>query len=349
MTRSSLNAGDVPALVTLRTTLLYTAAALLAASHSAPAIAAGTVAGTDIQNVASATYDVGSGPVTIQSNTVIIKIDELLAVTVTSTDPGDIITSPGATSNIQTFQITNNGNGNEVFALTANVANGGDDFDPVLTQIVIDTNDNGIYDPGVDDIYVTGSSNPNLDLAPDQQQIVFVITSTPAAVSDTNRADVNLSAVASTGTGAPGTSFVGAGQGGGNAVVGPARPNHPGVGAIDTANGFLAVQAASVTLLKSATILDPFGGNRPVPGAIITYSLVATVSGSGTLNNLNIVDPIPVGTQYQTETISLETSALTDDATDADAGNYDGTRISVAAGNVPAGQTRTVTFKVLIP
>lgn len=327
------------------------ALAMLVASPFAlanPAFAAGTIAGTDIENIASATYDTGGGPITIQSNTVIIKVDELLSVTVDSTDSGDVITAPGATGNILSFQITNTGNGTEGFALTANIANGGDDFDPVLTQIVIDTNDNGIYDPGVDEVYVTGSNNPNLNLAPDQQQIVFVITSTPAGVSDTNRADVSLIAEAITGTGAPGTSFAGAGQGGGNAVVGSARPNHPGVGAIDSDHSFLAVQAASVSLLKSATILDPFNGNRPVPGAVITYSIVATVSGSGTLNNLVITDPIPAGTQYQTASMTLEAGALTD-ATDADAGNYNGTRISVATGNVPAGQTRTVTFKVLIP
>jgi uncharacterized repeat protein (TIGR01451 family) len=341
MTSSSLKAGGVPALVTLRMTLPYIAAALLAGGVSVPALAAGTVAGTDIQNIASATYDTAGGPVTIQSNTVIIKVDELLDVTVSSIDPGDIITSPGATGNVQSFQITNNGNGNEAFSLTANVGNGGDDFDPTLTDIIIDTNDNGIYDPGVDEVYVTGSSNPNLDLAPDQQQIVFVITSTPAGVTDTNRADVSLTAAAVTGTGAPGTSFAGAGQGGGNAVVGT-------TGADSVDSGFLAVQAASVTLLKSATILDPFNGNRPVPGAVITYSIVATVSGSGSLNNLVIADPVPAGTQYQTNSITLEAAALTD-AADADAANYNGTRISVAAGNVPAGQTRTVTFKVLIP
>ena len=91
-------------------------------------------------------------------------------------------------------------------------------------------------------------------------------------------------------------------------------------------------------LLKSATIVDPFSGNRPVPGAVITYSIVATVSGSGTLNNLVITDPIPAGTQYQAATMTLEAGALTD-ATDTDAGSYNGTRISVATGNVPAGQT----------
>lgn len=301
--------------------------------------AAGTVAGTDIQNIASATYDTPTGPATIQSNTVTIRVDELLDVTVASTDPGDVTTAPGATGNVQTFRVTNTGNGSEAFRLTANTNNGGDDFDPTLQQIVIDTNNNGVYDPGVDEVYVAGTNDPVL--APDESRVVFVITSTPAGVTNGNRANVSLTAAAVTGTGAPGTSFAGAGQGGGNAVVGT-------TGADGDASGFLLVQAATLSLLKSATILDPFGGNRPVPGAVITYSLVATISGSGALNNLVITDPIPVGAQYQTASMTLETAAQTD-VVDADAGNYNGTRIAVTVGNVPAGQTRTVTFRVMIP
>lgn len=303
------------------------------------AYAAGTLAGTDIQNVASATFDSAGGPVTIQSNTVTIKVDELLDVTVSSIDPGDVITSPGQTSNVQRFRVSNTGNGDEAFALTATVANGGDDFDPSLQQIVLDTNGNGVFDAGVDVVYTAGVNDPVI--SPDQNITIFVITSTPAGVVDTNRASVSMAAAAVTGTGAPGTSFANAGQGGGNAVVGT-------TGAQSSANGFLAVQATSVTLNKTAVILDPFGGNRPVPGAIVTYSLVATVAGTGLLNNLVITDPIPVGSQYQAASMTLEATSLTD-AADADAGNFNGTRISVAAGNVPAGQTRTVTFKVIIP
>jgi uncharacterized repeat protein (TIGR01451 family) len=304
-----------------------------------PAFAAGTLAGTDIENIASATYDTPSGPVTIQSNTVVIKVDELLDVTVASTDPGDVTTAPGATGSVLTYQVTNTGNGSEAFTLTPNVANGGDDFDPTLTQVVLDTNGNGVYDPGVDTVYVAGTNDPVL--APDQSTRVFVITSTPVTVADGNRANVSLTAVANTGSGAPGTSFAGAGQGGGNAVVGT-------TGADGVDSGFLAVQAATVALVKSATIVDPFGGSRPVPGAIITYSIAANVTGSGSLNNLVITDPIPAGTAYQVGTITLQAATLTD-AADADAGNYNGTRVSVAAGNVPAGQTRTVTFQVRIP
>jgi uncharacterized repeat protein (TIGR01451 family) len=307
-------------------------------AFASPAFAAGTVAGTDIDNVAEASYDTPSGPVTIQSNMIRIKVDELLDVTVITTDPGDIATAPGATNNVQTFRITNTGNGDEAFRLTANTGVGGDDFDPTLTQIVLDTNGNGVYDPGVDTVYVAGSNDPLLQ--PDQSIVVFVITSTPISVTNGNRAATNLLAVAVTGSGAPGTSFAGAGQGGGNAVVGS-------TGADADANSFLAVQAATLALVKSASIQDPFGGNRPVPGAVITYSLVATISGVGSLTNLVISDPVPAGTAYRANSITLEAAALTD-ASDADAGSYNGTRISVSAGNVAAGQTRTVTFQTVI-
>jgi uncharacterized repeat protein (TIGR01451 family) len=305
---------------------------------SAPALAAGTLAGTDINNIAEASYETPSGTITIQSNTLVIKVDELLNVLVESTDAGDIVTAPGAIGNVQTFRVTNIGNGDEAFGLVANMANGGDDFDPTFQKIVIDSNNDGVYDPGTDTDYIAGTNEPVL--APDTSRNFFVITTTPNTVVNSNRAEVSLIATALTGSGAPGTSFAGAGQGGGNAVVGLTT-------AVGSDSGFLAVQGASVTLAKSATVVDPFGGNRPIPGAVITYQLVATIAGTGTLNNLVISDPVPTFTTYQGNSVTLEAAALTD-AVDADAGSYDGTRISVAAGNVPAGQTRTVTFRTVI-
>jgi uncharacterized repeat protein (TIGR01451 family) len=104
---------------------------------------------------------------------------------------------------------------------------------------------------------------------------------------------------------------------------------------------------AAATLVKSAAVLDPFGGTTSVPGSVITYTLVATVTGNGSLANLAINDPIPAGTQYIASSITLETVAQTD-AADADAGNFNGTRVNVSLGTVPAGQTRTVTFQARI-
>ena len=316
------------------------AAALMGtAAIASPAFAAGTLAGTDIENTATASYETpGGGTIVVDSNKVIIKVDELLDVTVTSSDPGDVATSPGNTGNVQSFQVTNTGNGEEAFTLTPDVAVAGDDFDPALQQLVIDTNGNGVYDPGVDTVYVAGSNDPLL--APDDSVTIFIITDTPATTSDGERAEVSLGAAANTGTGAPGTTFAGQGDGGGDAVVGT-------TGADAEDSGFLAIQAAILALVKSATVADPFGGSSAVPGSIITYTLIATVTGSGSLTSVVISDPIPADTQYVAESITLEGSAKTD-AADADEGNFNGSQIRAALGTLASGETRTITFKVTI-
>jgi uncharacterized repeat protein (TIGR01451 family) len=305
---------------------------------TAPAAhAIGTLAGTDITNTATASYDTLGGTVTLASNDVVVQVDELLDVTVTSSDPGDITTTPGTNNNVQTFNVTNTGNGSEAFVLTPNVLVAGDDFNPSLVQVVLDTNNNSVYDAGTDTVYVAGTNNPVL--APDASIKVFIITNTPAAANG-NRAEVSLLAAAVTGNGTPGTSFAGVGTSGSDAVVGT-------TGADANASGFLAVQAASLSLTKTATVVDPFGGANVVPGSIITYTLVANITGAGSLNNVAITDPIPAGTVYQAGTITYQTAVQTD-AADTDAGNYNGTRISAAAGNVSAGTTHTVTFKVKV-
>jgi uncharacterized repeat protein (TIGR01451 family) len=303
-----------------------------------PAYAAGTLAGTDIENIATATYDTPSGPVNVDSNTVIIKVDELLDVTVSSSDPGDVTSSPGSTGNVQTFRITNTGNGSEAFTLTPNVAATGDDFDPTLQSVILDTNNNGVYDAGVDTVYIAGSNDPVL--APDAGTTVFVITNTPGTVTNGNRAEVILRASATTGSGTPGTNFPGLGAGGSNAVVGT-------TGATATDNSFLAIQAALLALVKSATVQDPFGGTRAVPGSVITYTLIATISGSGSLTNVVISDPIPADTTYVANSITLQAAALTD-AADADQGDFNGSRIRAALGTLASGETRTITFRVTI-
>jgi uncharacterized repeat protein (TIGR01451 family) len=147
-------------------------------------------------------------------------------------------------------------------------------------------------------------------------------------------------AAATTGTGAPGTSFAGQGEGGGDAVVGA-------TGADSSDDGIYRVSAASVALTKAASVAGPFGGTGPVPGAVITYTLTATVSGTGTVNNVAVADPIPAGTTYRPDSLTLEGSPLTD-AADTDAGRFTGSGIAVGLGSVGAGTTRTITFQVEI-
>ena len=304
-----------------------------------PAQAVGTAAGTTISNTATATYtDAGGNPASVPSNRVDIRVDEILDVTVVSSDPGDIATLPGATNQVLTFTVTNTGNGSETFRLSPVNAIGGDAFDPTTTSLVIDTNGNGVYDAGVDTIYNAGSNDPVL--APDTSVRVFVLSTVPAAATNGQRGQTDLTATAITGSGTPGTAFAGLGQGGGDAVVGTTT-------ALGRDDGFYIVNAATVAFVKSATVLDPFGGSKPVPGAIITYTLVATVSGSGSLANLAAGDPIPASTTYVPGSITSQATPITD-LTDADAGEFAASRVSVRFGTVPGGQTRTITFKVKI-
>lgn len=310
--------------------------AIAAALITTPAHAGGVKAGTLIENTASATYDGGAGPVTIPSNTITVKVDELLDVTVTSRDSGPVSAAPG--SAVLTFELTNTGNGPEAYTLTANPAVAGNDFDTTVNGLAVDTNGNGVYDPGVDQM-LTGPAT-TAAIAADASLTVFVLVTIPGGVADGDQSDVSLLAEAVTGTGAPGTAFAGQGAGGGNAIVGS-------TGANATATGSLSVGITDVDLIKSATVRDPFGGTGIVPGATITYAIRAEVRGSGSVSDLVVTDAAPADTTYVAGSLKLDGATLTD-AADADAGRFGTSGISVDLGTVSGGSSRTVTFQVTI-
>lgn len=304
----------------------------------APAFASGTPAGTSIDNVATATWSGSGGTQSVTSNVVKLRVDELLGVAVASADSGPVPASNGDTGRVLKFQVTNAGNGPEAFALTAQSAVGGDDFDPATTGIVVDTNGNGAYDAGVDDTYITGTNDPVI--APDASVTVFVVSNMPASAADGARGSLRLAAAAVTGSGTPGTLFAGLGQGGGDAVVGATT-------ARAEAEGTYVLASVAVAFVKSALVLDPFGGARALPGSVITYSLAATLSGTGTLTNLALSDTIPAGTTYQPGSLTLNGAALTD-AADTDGGLFASNAVTVTLATAAAGSAHVVSFKVKI-
>lgn len=306
-------------------------------SGLAPAHATGVLAGTLIENTATATYKSGTGTGTVTSNKVTVKVDELLdvAVTTLSTAPA---TGTASTPAVLIYSVTNSGNGPEAFNLAANPTVSGNAFDGTIKSVVIDSNNNGVYDAGVDTVLTAGAATPVL--APDKAVKVFVLVTLPAGATDTQTSQVRLTASAVTGTGTPGTSFSGKGEGGGDAVVGLTTASANSLAA-------LIASLANVTLIKSATILDPFGTTKPVPGAVITYSLAANVTGTGAVDGLHVVDTIPAGTTYVPGSLKLGTAALTD-AADADAGTGAASGIDVTVGQIAGGTTRTVVFAVKI-
>lgn len=311
------------------------AIALAGAAFAAPAAASGVPAGVLIENTATATYTANSTAQTVDSNTVTLKVDEVLDVATASQESGAV---PATTTAVLRYKVTNTGNGPEAFTLTANPAVTGNAFNATVTGLALDVNANGVYDAGIDTALTNGATSPAL--AADGPLDVLVLVTIPVSAPANATSRVELTASATTGTGAPGTLFAGAGVSGGDAVVG-------GTTASATAQATLLVNKAVVSLVKSATVADPFGGARPVPTAVITYSIVANVTGTGTVTGLGVTDAIPAGTTYQPGTLTLEGAALTD-AADADTGQASATGVAVQLGDIAAGGTRTVTFKVRI-
>lgn len=309
---------------------------LAVAALAGPAHAAGVAAGTMIENTATATYGSGPATTTVQSNTVTVRVDELLDVAVAGLTNTSVVA--GATNVVLAYAITNTGNGPEAFELTSDPAVAGNDYTVTVQQLVIDSNDNGTYEPGVDQVLPAGSATPAI--AADASLRIFVIVDLPAGITDGQSSQVRLTAEAATGTGTPGTTFVGQGEGGGDAVVGSS-----GASASDLDS--LLATLATVTLTKAASIADPFGGSQPVPGAVVTYTLTAVVNGTGQVQDLRITDAIPAGTTYESGTLKLDGSGLTD-ATDADAGEASTSAIAVELGNVSGGTTKVVSFDVKI-
>jgi uncharacterized repeat protein (TIGR01451 family) len=84
-------------------------------------------------------------------------------------------------------------------------------------------------------------------------------------------------------------------------------------------------------------------------GDVITYTISYVAVGAGSATGLVIRDTIPAGTTYVAGTLRLKGQPVTD-APDADAGVFDGANnlVSVAVGNVAAGQNGTVSFQARI-
>jgi len=312
------------------------AAALAIGISTQSAHAAGVTAGTLIENTATATYTSGASSGSIESNKVVVRVDELLDVAVAGLTATPVPT--GSVPVVLSYSITNTGNGPEAFYVTADPAVSGNDFNAVIQSIAVDTNGNGVYDAGIDQILLTGAATPAIN--PDTALTVFVIATLPATATDGQASQIRLTSDSVTGTGTPGTVFAGQGQGGGDAVAGSSTARDDGLGS-------LIATLATVTLTKSAAVADPFAGEQPVPGAVITYSIVATTTGTGAVDDLHVTDIIPAGTTYQPGTLKLEGAGLTDTA-DADAGTASASGIDVNLGTIVGGSTRTVTFAVKI-
>jgi uncharacterized repeat protein (TIGR01451 family) len=308
----------------------------------APAWAAGTPVGTIIENTATVDFDLAGVPITLQSNTTTITVVERIDVVVTLQSPQVIVTA-NDTDRALLFRVTNTGNGTETFSLAIESILAGDDFDPIpaATSIYFDTDGSGDLNVG-DQLYTAGTNDPML--AADATVDVLLVNDIPGTVVNGDIGFSQLTATSLTGTGAPGTLYAGAGDGLVDAIIGT-------TGGEDADTGEYLVSDIIISVVKSEVVNDQFGGNQPIPGATITYTITVEVTSAGTATGSVVADPIPTFTTYLPASITLNGVAISD-PTDADAGEFDTSgapSVVVRLGDLTqADGIQTVVFEVTI-
>ena len=291
---------------------LQTAASLLVLL-AGQALAAGTPAGTVIDNVAEVSFDLSGTPITLQSNNASITVVERIDVAV-ALQSGQVLVTAGDVDRSLLFTVTNTGNGTEEFSLAILSVLAGDDFDPTpgVPPIFFDTDSSGDFTAG-DVAYAPGSNDPVL--AADASVDILLVNDIPGVVLNGQLGRSELTASSTTGTGSPGDPFAGQGDGGIDAILGTS-------GGTAAQFGEYLVSDVQMNIVKSVAISDQFGNQDPIPGATLTYTVTIEVVNGGTATTAAFSDAIPAGTTYTTNTITLNTVSLTD-TTDADEGELD--------------------------
>jgi uncharacterized repeat protein (TIGR01451 family) len=353
--------------------LVLTAGMLLAAAQAG---AVGTVAGTDISNTASVDYTVGGvNQPDVNSNTVTFETDRVINLTVAEVGGAYTDVAPGQTGQVLTFTVTNSSNAPLDFRLVASQdttgtteAHGGtDDFDVTAPVVIVDSNNNGVYDSGVD-------TATFLDEIPEDNTVtVFIVANIPLGQANGNTAGLTLTAIAAE----PGTaSALGAD------VTQTAGAETPG--AVDTVFGDAAgdtdaardgqhsdddayrIQTASLVVTKTSRVVsDPFNSTtnpKRIPGAVIEYCTTVQNTGTAPATSVVLTDVLtgqPVtyvaGSIFSEDTGGTCTggSAEDDNATGADetdpnAGSEAGGTVSISFPSLPAGATKAGRFQVTI-
>ena len=311
--------------------------ALVLSAYTMGVRAAGAPAGTLVTNTAHAQYTEGA-TVLSQTASANFTVDQLVNVTVTWQNTSPVSVTDGATQQALSFLVTNTGNGTDTFKLADTlVTPGGASFNPAGCLVYFDTANTGVYNSS-DVLYTPGSNDPAL--AQDAAVKMLIVCNVPNNAVDLSQGQMQLGATSKTASGSFGTVNTGAGVGGVDAVVGS-------TGGIADSTGTYQVRAVALAYAKSATVSAPGGGNQPVSGATITYTLTVTPSGSATAGNVVVTDPVPANTTFVPGSLLLNGAAV-----GTGVGDYNVTTpgaVTVKLGNVAGSATaQVVKFQVTI-
>lgn len=303
--------------------LLLAGTALIVATGAQAQSTSGTLAGTVVTNTAQASFTVNGTAQTAASNASSFVVDRKVSLTVTTAQAGATQVNLGQTGAVTTFRVTNNTNGTQDFLLAATqvvpavILTGTNNFVLANLKIYVDSNNNGVYDPGVD------AASFIDELAPDASATVFVVGDVPGQ-QNADRSFVGLDVTVAAG-GAAGTQ--------GSALVPTdlntadqantvdivfADDDNDGTLGYDTArNGQgwayaayqVGVHSVNLSVVKTATVISDgvnLANPKALPGAVIQYCLtVANTTLTTPATNVTLTDVIPANTTYVPGSITV--------------------------------------------
>ena len=283
---------------------------LLAASASKEIIASATVASGVAGNTNIEVFFRAVSPTSTAADIVHdrVTVNTIRSLSLVPSSSGEV-----SAGGLITYShlLTNTGNVTETsIGLTAtNSASG------FVTTIYLDSNGNGLIDPG--ELAITSVAS----LAAGASSNLIARVSAPSSAAAGTIDTMTLTATA--------TGTI-------NGIAAPAP-----VAIVDTTT----VVAGKITLTKT---MSPTGSAPP--GATLTYTTTYTNTGNATVQNLVITDAIPSNTTYVAGSMTLNGAALTDAAGDDTGTLIGGSKGSVqcSVGTVASGVSGTVAFQVTI-
>ena len=293
--------------------------AFLGLALSTPVLAVGTDAGTAINNTATVAYNVGGVAQTpIDSPQTTFVVDQVVDFVVAEADGGDTLVGAGEQDAVARFTVTNTGNETQDFALSVLDLIGGtvfsaDTIDADALTIVIDANDNDVYDAGVDTVanFIDELSADDTAAADADNVIsVFILGDIPAAAAAGAAANIELTATAHT-AGAAGLGAQEAESGGNDdpssvEIIFSAAVDSGGTATDAGQDGYLVGSATLAAVKTSTVVSDPLGQTSPlalaIPGAFVEYEITITNTGGLPATELQVTDTLQGDLTFETGT-----------------------------------------------
>jgi uncharacterized repeat protein (TIGR01451 family) len=328
------------------------AGAAMVALQTAPAVAAGTAAGTTITNTATVDYRVGGVDQTEVVAADSFDVDRKINLLVTRVSAPTTTVAPGQSDAVIAFDVTN-------------LSNAAIDMALVVTELDSGVRNIRIFRDDGDNVFDAGDMQTSLldEVAADATVRVFIVSN--VELSQTNGAVVRLQLDAQAfEADTPGTrgALIDESAGADTANVETVLADTAGVAdaardGMHSAEGSYTVSAATLSVIKSSRVISDLvnGTTNPkaIPGATVEYCvIVGNAAGSATATNVTITDPVPAELTFDMA-FGVRINGTSDGAGNCNndgsaGGGFTAGTVTATLTDIAGGEERTLYFRATI-